>query len=66
MWAGLRKYVVRGLIFFSMGMVGSDYTKNGGGLVSSLRGDITLPRTGWEYTPQKSDWRADNTLYIDY
>ena len=47
-------------------LVGSDYTKTGGWLGSSLSGEITVPRTGWEYSTGGHGWLADNTLYIDY
>ena len=46
--------------------MGSDYTKNGGWLESSLAGEITVPRTGWKYWTGGSGWRADDTLSIDY
>ena len=48
--------------------VGSDYTNaTRGWLRSSLRGEITVPRTGWEYwAGSGSGWLADNTVSIDY
>ena len=47
-------------------MVRDDYTESAGWLSSSLAGEITVPRTGWEYTPDGSGWLADNTLYTNY
>ena len=48
-------------------MVGPDYTEKAGWLESSLRGEITVPRTGWKYTPGKgSGWVVDNTVSIEY
>ena len=47
-------------------MVSDDYNKNRGWLKSSLYGEITVPRTGWKYTPEGPGWVVDNTLSINY
>ena len=47
-------------------MVRDDYTESAGWLSSSLAGEITVPRTGWEYGTGGSDWVVDNTLSIEY
>ena len=48
-------------------MVGPDYTEKAGWLESSLRGEITVPRTGWEFwAGSGSGFVADNSVSIDH
>ena len=47
-------------------MVGPDYNKASGWLMSSLGGLSNIPTAGWKYDAGPGPWVDDNTLHVSY
>ena len=67
-WRSKGWFLTRYFYYTSGGhwMVGSDYTKDRGGIASEEAGLATIPEYGWEYVETEDrDWTYDPQLRVD-